>query len=414
VREPLSTVRIGPAIEACLGADRPARLGVAVSGGSDSTALLILLADWARDAGIALHAATVDHGLRPEAADEARAVAALCARLGVPHATLAWGGKPDGNVQDAARRARYRLLGHWAHEAGLAAVALGHTMDDQAETLLLRLERGSGVDGLSGMAPATERDGIRWLRPLLGQRRAALRATLVARGIGWAEDPSNDDPSYGRIRMRRALAETGLSVERLAETAARMASARAFLERETAAAAERLATVTPAGSVLLDAAGLRALPLELRHRLFAHAVKWVSASRYRPRLDALERTLEAAFGGTKSTLAGCLVAPVRNRIAVIREPAAAGRAGPPEDGIWDKRWRVDAPPGTTTAALGDAGLAAIPDWRDRGHLRDELRALPGFFRSGILVAQPLLGFGEPAAARLRHPADHFFASAITH
>ncbi|WP_114967069.1 tRNA lysidine(34) synthetase TilS, partial [Alkalilacustris brevis] len=187
------------------GDDAPG-LGVAVSGGGDSVALLLLVADWAAARGVRLRAVTVDHGLREGAAQEAEAVARLCAELGIGHDILRWQGwDGQGNLQDAARRARQGLIAGWARDHGLAAVALGHTRDDQAETVLMRLARGAGVDGLSGMAPLRLAVGLAWLRPLLDVGRAELRALLRARGVPWAEDPSNEDARFQRVRARRAL-----------------------------------------------------------------------------------------------------------------------------------------------------------------------------------------------------------------
>ena len=154
----------------------PARLGVAVSGGSDSLALLHLLHDRIRTG---LAAVTVDHRLRPESASEALHVARLCERLGVPHDVLqrtGWDGR--GNLQDQARRSRTSLIADWARSCGIEAVALGHTADDQAETVLMRLARAAGVDGLSGMAPRHAQEGIEWHRPLLTCGREALREVL--------------------------------------------------------------------------------------------------------------------------------------------------------------------------------------------------------------------------------------------
>ena len=186
--------------------------GVAVSGGGDSVALLLLARDWAARAGRAVEAVTVDHGLRPGSAGEAAEVAALCARIGVPHDVLAWRGwDGNGNLQDNARRARRSLIADWARSRDVGAVALGHTLDDQAETLVMRLARGSGVDGLAAMAAESRAEGIVWLRPMLGLRRADLRAWLMAEGVGWAEDPSNEDEGFARVRVRRALDVLGMS-----------------------------------------------------------------------------------------------------------------------------------------------------------------------------------------------------------
>lgn len=157
----------------------PKRVGVAVSGGGDSVALLCLIADFARDQDIEVHAVSIDHGLREAAADEVRAVTELCGRLGVPHHVeywRTWEGK--GNLMAEARRARYALLADWGAANGVDTIAIGHTADDQAETLMMRLARGSGVDGLSAMAPRRISDGITWLRPLLNIQRRELRYYL--------------------------------------------------------------------------------------------------------------------------------------------------------------------------------------------------------------------------------------------
>lgn len=214
------------------------RVGLAVSGGGDSTALMLLAADWAPGAGAELHVATIDHGLRPEAAREAEQVAALCREVGIPCQVLRWQGwDRRGNLQDAARRARKALLSGWAAERGIATILTGHTRDDQAETVLLRLARGSGVDGLAGIAPVTVENGLRWVRPLLGVGREELRDWLRARGAGWIDDPSNDDPRFDRVRarqMRDQLATLGLTAGRLADTAERMRAAAEVLARVTA------------------------------------------------------------------------------------------------------------------------------------------------------------------------------------
>ena len=182
---------------------------LAVSGGSDSTALMVLFADWLRERGRPIQdctVLTVDHGLRSTSADEARAVAALAAELGYRHATLAWeGSKPRAGIQAAARAARYRLMGGYMRAHGIRLLLTAHTRDDQAETLLMRLARGSGLDGLAAIpslsrlgerGPGDNADGDRrWIgRPFLDVPKACLRATLEERGVRWMEDPSNIAP----------------------------------------------------------------------------------------------------------------------------------------------------------------------------------------------------------------------------
>jgi tRNA(Ile)-lysidine synthase len=229
------------------GTDPAHRLGLAVSGGPDSLALL-LLAQAAMPGRIA--AATVDHGLRPAGAAEAAMVAGVCARLAVPHATLPVALAP-GNLQAEARAARYAALGEWAAREGLAALATAHHADDQAETLLARLNRGSGVAGLAGVRARGLAPGTRLvlLRPLLGWRRAELAAIVEAAGLVAAEDPSNADPRFDRARLRAALAGADwLDIAAVAQSAGHLADADAALD--WAAAREWAESVTRDGPAL--------------------------------------------------------------------------------------------------------------------------------------------------------------------
>ena len=304
-------------------------LGVAVSGGGDSIALLMLL----YRAGHRVKAATVDHRLRPEAADEAAGVATLCAEYGISHTTLVWEhAKIKGNLQAAAREARRGLLADWARAEGLQDIALGHTLDDQAETVLMRMARGSGVDGLAGMATKRCADGLCWHRPLLAINRSELRAYLREIGVVWAEDPSNDDTRYDRIKARRALSALeplGLDAARLAETAAHMRRARAALEASTKALAQRCATLTAAGELRLALTSFATAPREIQLRLLSAALGWVASAGYRPRFNALEALLDASLNNADlgKTLHGCAVFRQKNEIVINRAGGATmGRA----------------------------------------------------------------------------------------
>ena len=388
------------ALRAALAAQGPpARLGVAVSGGGDSMALLVLAAEWARAEGVVLAAVSVDHGLRPEAASEAAAVARDCAALGVAHETLCWEG-PDGrgNLQDAARRARQRMIARWAQTHDIAHVALGHTRDDQAETLLMRLARGSGVDGLTAMAPARRAHGVVWLRPLLGVSRDALRVELRARGVLWAEDPSNDDPRYERVKARRALAALaplGIDAAGLAETAARLGTARATLARSAQAAARGLLRVE-AGDVLLARGGWLALPDETRARILTHVLCRVASAEYRPRHAKLGALIDRIASGRGGTLHGCHVTVTAETVRVTRELRALRGVTAPPGALWDGRWRVTGPDsgGLHVAALGAEGLAAVADWRRTGLPRATLQASPAVWHGDALVAAPVVGAGH--------------------
>jgi tRNA(Ile)-lysidine synthase len=240
---------------------------LAISGGPDSTALLAMAAEWA---GARLYAATVDHGLRPEGAAEAAAVARLCARLGVPHATLVWEGeKSTARLQERAREARYDLLTAEAQRVGARVIVTAHHLDDQAETVLFRLLRGSGVTGLAGMAARTRRGEIEIARPLLGLAKAELVAFCETRGLAYVNDPSNDNPRFARARLRRLIADEGLDAPALARLARRAAVVEAALSAQTQAAEARLGLVRTGRC---EAAALAAEPEEILRRLLAQAI----------------------------------------------------------------------------------------------------------------------------------------------
>ena len=276
--------------------DFPGPLGIAVSGGADSMALLLL----ARTAlGERIRAATVDHRLRPEAADEAAAVAVTCAQIGVAHDTLSvtWDAEPTSNVQARARAARYGVLGEWAREQGLSAVLTAHHADDQAETLLMRLARGSGVAGLAGARGVARIGALTVLRPLLGWRRDELRAIVDQEGIEPADDPSNRDPRFDRVRMREMLsAATWADPLRLAASASHLAAAEEALCFVTDQLAHERLSVTSDGYDI-DASQL---PRELQRRLLVRALS--DAGERDLRGPEVERLLDALLDGNTATL----------------------------------------------------------------------------------------------------------------
>jgi len=402
-------------------------LGVAVSGGGDSVALLHMAHAWGGARGVRIEAATLDHRLRPEAAGEAARVGVMAAELGVPHAVLTWQHQGvTGNVMDAARRARMCLLAGWAQERGLPAVALGHTQDDQAETLLMRLARGAGIDGLSGMAPARDQHGIRWLRPMLGLRRPSLRGWLADRNIEWMDDPSNEDTSYERVRARRAILALDLPVEALSRSAVHLAEARAALAEAAAAAAE--GTEADRGMLRLPRGVLSASP-EIRRRLVVAALRWVTGADYPPRGEEVGRLVETLLAGGQGTLDGVIARAKGEAVEFLREPVAAARsgaAGPepcaglrgiwvgkkPADVIWDRRWRLTGlPEGAAVTAAGEEALAGR-DWRAAGLPRGALASSPAV-TIGERVILPLLDPSSIGAMPLRG-RDEFFAILRAH
>ena len=323
-------------------------LVLAVSGGPDSTALLVLAARWrgARKQGPELIAVTVDHGLRPESAREARAVKRLALRLGVRHRTLRWtGSKPATGLQEAARAVRYRLLSAAARGAGSGHVLTAHTLDDQAETVLIRMARGSGVTGLCAMVRETPLTGVTLVRPLLDVPKARLIATLAAIGISFADDPSNRDPRFTRARLRNlmpALAEEGLDAPRLALLARRLQRAEATIELavDVAAPAVSHGPWTDRGPIVLDAEKFGRLPAEVALRLLSRAI--ASTGDEGPvqlgKLETLCQALDDAFshaganGGLarfrlRRTLAGALVTLSKDRLAIERAPPRSNAIG---------------------------------------------------------------------------------------
>jgi tRNA(Ile)-lysidine synthase len=314
---------------------------IAVSGGPDSTALLLLAAQWAKrrkKPRPKLLAITIDHGLRPQAAAEAAAVKHLARRLGMPHRTLRWRGKkPKSGLQEAARIARYRLLAQAATRAGYGHVMTAHTLNDQAETVLFRLARGSGLTGLAGMAAASPlpvgNSEIFLLRPLLHVPKSRLVATLATAGIAYAEDPSNSDPRFTRARLRAlmpTLAREGLDPRGLARLATRMRRAEATIEFAVHAARGALAPDPwrVRDPVVFENARFARLPAEVGLRLLGRAI--AHAGDEGPvelgKLEVLYEALRKAPGRLRQTLAGAVVTLSGNMLRIERAPARRNAA----------------------------------------------------------------------------------------
>ena len=374
-----------------LAGDLPA-LGLAVSGGGDSIAMMHVAADWAK--GRRLMVATVDHGLRPESAAEARAVARAARALSLPHAVLLWQRQTDvGNLMAQARDARLRLLSGWAHRNNLPAVALGHTADDVAETLVMRLERGSGIDGLAAMAPWRDAFDMRWLRPMLGVGRDDLRQWLHRKGHSWIDDPSNNNAEFDRVRVRQTIGTLGLDVAGLARSAQHIADARDALCDFALMVARDVQF--DRGSLSLPLSDLREAPPEIRRRILVAGCRWVTGADYPPRRATLLHALEAMMAQGRVTLDGVMLSPAGGRLRLTREAAAAARADVVHETgsgtqTWDRRWRITGmQPGQHVAMLGTDPLPQL-GWRDSGLLRDEAAASPAIWQGDRLIGAPLL------------------------
>lgn len=364
-------------------------LGVAVSGGGDSVALMTMIRRWPGCGRHRIAVATVDHGLRAASASEAEWVAREAAGLGFAHETLHWdeSGKA-GNLMANAREARLRLLSCWAQASGLQAVAIGHTRDDVAETLLMRLGRGAGIDGLAAMSARRRSHDVHWLRPLLDCGRDELRDWLRQMDATWIDDPTNEDEDFYRARIRRVIADTGLDASMLALSARNLAEARDALN----AAMEPLIADAELrhGSLLLNRAGFDAAAPELRRRLVVAATRFVTGSDYPPRRPGVDHALQALQAGIRVTLDGAVLDP-GDRLLIHREAAAAAKAEL-SGNVWDKRWQISGlQKGDLVTAMGED--VSDFDWRAVGVTHLEAHSLPLVHRGQRRIA-PALGPGD--------------------
>jgi len=373
----------------------PGPLAIACSGGSDSLALLHLASAWARRAGRRLDVLTVDHGLRAESAAETRFVAEQARALGHEAVRLVWtGDKPATGLQEAARQARHRLLTASCEARGATALLLAHTLDDQAETVWMRLAAGGGWRGAGGMRAVSasplwpEGRGIRLLRPLLDTRRGALRDWLGTQGLDWAEDPSNADSRYTRVRVRgklAALEAAGFRPERLAALAGELAALREAEARAAGRLAGEAVEMRAWGGMILQPEPFRDAASGIRLALMEAAALAVSGAARLPGRAALVRLQEALLDGRRATAAGVMLAPWRGRTWLVRDPGAvlgrvdrAGTGALSADGVWDGRFAVTGlRPGFTAGALGRS-YDGLDD-------RAILDPVPGFARSGLLA-----------------------------
>jgi tRNA(Ile)-lysidine synthase len=388
---------------------------LAVSGGADSVCLMRLVCRWLADNGghsPRVEIATVDHGLRAESSEEARWVGEQAKLLGLPHSVLVWSGeKPKTGIQDAARRARYELLSAYARRGTPSAVVTAHTQDDQAETFLMRLARGSGLDGLAAM-PARRSlrpDGaVQLVRPLLGVAKARLVATLDELGQKWIEDPSNDMHAFERVRLRKAwsaLEEIGLTGEKIALSAERLGRARDALDESADAFRHALVELHDGIYASFSRNGFNLVSREVRVRVLSSLLQAFGGSSGIARLAQVEMLESALSSGADlaQTLGGCLVSAGSKTVRIYREPS--GRDLPEIefnslDGvIWDERFEVslDAEARARVAsvsgplvvrALGGRAYATLRSHLERRHPSRPASSLPAIWSHDRLVGVP--------------------------
>jgi tRNA(Ile)-lysidine synthase len=386
-------------------------IAVALSGGPDSMALLLLLDRWVRARGGSVVALTVDHGLRPEAAAEAAQLGAWATARGIVHETLHWtGGKPATGIQAAARDARYRLLTEACAARGILHLAFAHHADDQAETVLFRAERGSGPDGLAGMAAGRSLGAARLIRPLLRWPKAALIATCQAFAQTFFEDPSNLSDRYARTGLRRRLAADAAQGAGLLAQSAKAGLERGARERTMSAILGRIAEIRPDGVVTIDAEGLSALDARQRHAVLSAAVRTAGGQAFAPDADAVIRLDDSLQGDifAGASLGGCVIRRKSGGLLVCREPR---RTAPPvaltpgEWHRWDGRFstRIASAPDNGAITVGALGFKDYSVLRRGNDIRLQAIVAAGFpaLRSGCrLLAVPVIGWAEKDAPRV--------------
>jgi len=373
--EPLGVEAFAARLADCLTADEcRGRLALAVSGGPDSLAMMLLagaLPNWQGPPPLVLH---VDHGLRPTSGAEARQVAAWADDLGLECRVLTWrGAKPVSGLQAAARHARWELLVGACRAAGVGVVLMAHHREDQAETLLQRVDRASGPDGLAAMRRRSRRDGMTLARPLLEVPKARLIATCLAAGLRPIDDPSNRDGRFARGRLRGLaadLAAEGVTTDRLARFAMAMGGLRDEVDRRLAEWAPGAVTLSAWGTVRLDRGRWAALPEPIGRRALADLLRLTGGAAYPPRGHGLDRliALLAADRCGRVTLAGCVV--TWSDEAIVFEREGGSIAGPvmAPDGVvafWDRRFEIRNASGRPVR-VGAAGEQGMRRWRLSG------------------------------------------------
>jgi tRNA(Ile)-lysidine synthase len=380
------------------------KMAVAVSGGPDSMALAFCLKRYQKTDVLAF---IVDHNLRKGSSSEAEGVQKSLSEMGISAEILRWDHEPIiTSVHEHARKARYHLLTKACHTHGIQDLFLAHHQDDQAETILMRMAKGSNIEGLSGMSSQTMREGIRLLRPFLSLRKDRLIVTCQEAGLSYVSDPSNTSDLFARGRLRKImplLAEEGLSIESLVRLGNHAAEVRQALDVAVRDFLIKFARSEIGGYVRIDRTALGSIPRAIGLRALASSLRFVHDHDYPPEQDGLAGFFDTILGATEDTARtfyGCIASVSENRVSILREPSAAtdiSPLNPQESVLWDNRWLVSADPLTKPSlirALGNPSheivdlLAPklrhqVPQGRVRASLpsiwiEGELHAIPSF------------------------------------
>ena len=398
------------------------RLGVAVSGGGDSIALMNLAHKWAETKNTCLEIVTVDHNLRDSSEFEADFVKNSALELNLTHDILKWTQNPSGNLQNSARNARYEFILEWAKNKNLKVVLMGHNLDDQEETIMLRMIRGSGIDGLAGIPEKSNLRGIMFFRPLLTTSREELRRFLKWRNISWIEDPSNKDERFDRVKIRHLLKEVrslGLSTRRLSRMAGHMSRARTALNELALRHAKLCVDQKSWGDLEIFLPKFVLASREVQLRILAKALCWISGKSYRPRFSSLERLLDFLLSSevkTGKSLMGVTIKPLENKIILRREKAFLPKTFSVKSNklIWDNRWSLEIDmthlEGYKLGPLGAKGLREVvtKSGKSRNVPSKALEVSVALYKNEKLVCAPLAEYGTGLRCDFAGGGDAFF------
>ncbi|WP_020594392.1 tRNA lysidine(34) synthetase TilS [Kiloniella laminariae] len=388
------------------------RLGIAVSGGSDSMALTLLLSRWARVRDKTVFTATVDHQLRSESSAEAAWVQARLSDEGISHDILPWTDKMSGrgSLQVQARKARYEMLSRWCREKDIRFLALAHHQDDQLETLLLRLQRHSGPDGLAGMSLLRREADVMLIRPLLSLPKARLIATLKSQGWGWIEEASNNKNDYARNALRRAmplLEQQGIRAETLIRIVSSLGRIRRNLQSRTDRFIDQQVVLYPEGYISIDLNDSASIDEELFCRALARGLLTVGGGSYSPRTAQIQNLAQDLLGKNKdiASLGGCCLSRVKDKLFLVRENRnIEDRLLEEGEFLWDNRFHVfvdaDLPvKGMALKALGRRGWQQLSEIFPAAKKSDIPMAgrysLPAVFFGDKVISVPHLDYVQP-------------------
>jgi len=381
-------------------------IGVGVSGGGDSLALLLLSAEWAQNTNRSLKAVTIDHGLRPGSSLECDHVKRISDELCIQHTTLKWLTKPIGNLQNAARNARHELLLEWTNKQKLSVVLLGHTLDDNAETIIIKLIRGSGVDGLAGIEKNKNINGLNIFRPLINISRDDLRRYLQVKKVTWIDEPSNFDERFERIKVRNflpSLSDIGLTSKKLVKLASHMSRAKEALNWHVSNFARQHVQQTIWGDLSINFDEFIKIPREYQFRLLSSGLRWISGKVHKPRFQSLERLLNAITSrklGKSMTLMGCIIKYDGNWIKLTREFSAISKPSIvlEPNFVWEKKWQIEIDLEqlnvATVGPVGKNGLEQIRRYNKQNLPEKALICSVAMFDNENLLCVPIVSYGS--------------------